>query len=509
VDFDVYHVESQINVFVDVRWFDANGTDVDGYVATSGPSGVVQSNTHDLFCLSAGTYFLSVQGPPNGNCNFYTLTAGLFAPPFALDAYNQTNGLYAGTLKLYDDAPNELNSYTFTIGGVFQADTTSNTYTRYCLGQGTYYLRVSSDLMCGLSYRLKWHFTPPAFSNDAESNNTTAEALVLEENTWASGHLNYDTHSDNVDQYRFDLPGDGVIRFDIDAYNQNLGTYPGTLELFDGALNSLNTYTFTIGGVFQPDTAFNTYTRFCLGQGTYYLHVSSDGMCGLSYRVRYETTLAPLSRDPDDNDTQAAALPVFSGVQEEGHLNFDVGDDNTDQYFFSVAGGGTPSLLFAASHQNGGTYYLPLTWFDSNGDQVGSYDYIVNGGSVFVDAAVPLGTLTEGTYYLALSSNACGTSYRFTMDGITTGVFDPAVPESDVRVLSDAAMSGLFHVQTNAFIPVRAEVLDAQGQLVFRTSPNGQRVFPIDLSSRSEGVYYLHLTDARGITAAARMIRIR
>lgn len=556
VAFDALHASSQINVFVDVRLLDGNGTDVDGYVATSGPNGMVQTNPHQLYCLAAGTYYLSVQGAANGECNSYELTADLVQPVFGndtedndnssqaqsvladtwteghanysygddnadwfrlvipgdgvvrfdLDAYNQTNGTYSGTLELLDAAQDSLNAYTFIIGGLFQPDTSFNTYTRFCLGQGTYYLRLSSDGMCGLSYRLKWNFTPPAFTDDVEDNDDAQQATPLTDGVWAQGHENYDTYDDNVDWYRFSMPADGVVNLYIDAFNQNGGTYPGTLELLDGAQDSLNTYTFTIGAIFQPDTAFNSYTRFCLGQGTYYLRVSS-GMCGLSYRVRYSSTLAPLQDDAEDNDTQATSLPVSNGVQREGHLNFDV--DNSDWYSFNVADGATPSAVFAASHQNGGTYYLPVAWFDGSGTELGSYDYIVNGGSSFVDATIPLGTLAQGTCYMHLASNACGTSYRFTMNGVSAmGLVQLPANRAPIRVVPNPSTDGIFTLSA-PFRAVRVQLMDVEGRKLMDEPVSTMfGSITLDTSRFPPGTYTAHLMGADGSTGHVRLMRI-
>jgi hypothetical protein len=560
VDFPVSHATTTINVYMQVRLLDASGTDVDGSTVTSGPSNVPDPNPFKLYCLAAGTYYLQVAGPANNECSTYALTAALVEPAFGndaedndnstqaqvvpqgafaegrvnysyggdnadwfrfdtpddgvvqfdLDAFNQNAGTYVSTFELYDDALNSLSVYTFSIGGLFAPDTAFNTFTRHCLGQGTYYLRIASDQMCGLSYRLRWNSTPPPFSNDVEDNDTAPQASTLADGVWASGHVNYDTYSDNADWFTFDVLANGLVQIDLDAFNQNAGTYVSTFELYDSALNSLNVYTFGIGGLFQADTTFNTYTRYCLGQGTYYLRISSNQMCGLSYRVRCTTTPAPFNEDAEDNDLQADALPVYTAVQQEGHLNFSTGDDNADWYWFTVPVANSPGLQLEAAHQNGGTYNGTIDWFDDGGAPVGSTAYWIDGYSTFAPSNYSPGALAVGTYAFRISSPVCGLSYRFTMSGVgTVGVQEPAGGATLIGATPNPSTDGLFTILTNGFMPVSCQVMDASGRAVVHQRAGTAQRFTLDLSAFDRGSYTLQMVDAHGRQAHVRLMSIR
>ncbi len=550
VDFDAVHTDSQINVLLDVRLLDASGTDVDGSSTTSGPNGVVQQNPFILWCVAAGTYYIQVSGFANNECNDYALTAALVQPPFSndnepnntsaqaqvladnvytqghanysyggdttdwfrfdipgdgrvdldLDAFNQNAGTFGATMELLDGSLTSVATDNCIVGAIFQSDTAFNPFSHFCLAQGTYYLHVTPFLGCGMSYRIRYHFTPPAFENDTEPNNSNTQALVLTEGTYAEGHLNYTYNGgDNTDWFRFDTPSDGLIVLDLDAFNQNTGTFGITFELLDAAMNNFSTFNGVIvGGILTPDTAFNTFTRFCLKQGTYYLHLHDATGCGMSYRLRWDHTPAPGTDDAEDNDAQANALTLLPNTPSEGHIDFDGFDDNSDWYRFHVYVTAAVTVNVSASHQNGGSYSLPIDLVDPSGTVLSSTGYFLYGGSAPVALDVNLGTLAEGDYYIHLTSPVCGVSYSLSMGGIgTVGIHETSRMEPTLCV--DAQVPGMFWLRNMNSTLTSIQVFDRLGKVALNIpARNASGALAVDLTSLATGMYTVSLRNADG-----------
>ncbi|MEO8067407.1 MAG: T9SS type A sorting domain-containing protein [Flavobacteriales bacterium] len=559
IAFDASHSTSQVNVFIEVRLLDANGTDVDGYTATSGPSGVTYNNPYKLYCLSAGNYYLSVQGPANGECNIYTLTATLVQPVFGndvepnntstqaqvvaqdvyvpgrvnysyggdnadwfrfdtpddgevqfnVDTYNQNAGTYLSTFELYDDALNSLGVFTFGIGGLFEADTAFNSFSRPCLGQGTYYLRMASDVMCGLSYRVRWHLALPAFTNDAEENDTPAQASTTVDGQWSYGHVNFDTYSDTVDWFQLTLPQKGYISVSTSGTHNPAGFYfTNDLELYDAANNMLTTFPLYISTVM--DTVPSNGTRYCLNEGTYYLRMMTPQVCGVSYRIKWHLTPAPFAEDAEDNDLMALAVPVVNTVQQEGHINFDAGDDNSDWYSFWVTVDGSPNLSLEAAHQNAGTYSGTLEWYNESGTSIGTTSYWIDGSSNTSPTNYTPGLLTSGHYFFRITSPVCGLSYRFTMTGISAvGIAEQANAPLLIANPNPSA-DGFFTLRTTGFPIVLLQLSDPGGRLLRDervTSQSGTVL--LDASDLPQGTYIARLMDADNRWTQVRLVRTR
>ena len=420
--FDVSHNSTQLNVYVDVHLLDANGQEVDGGPAYSGTDNVFNPVPFKFYCVSAGSYYLNIDGPASNECNDYSLSAAL---------------------------------------------------------------------------------VQPIFGNDVEPNNTSAQAQVVQQNVYAPGRVNYSYGGDNADWFRFDTPDDGEVHLDVDAYNQNAGTYVSTFELYDDALNSLGVFTFSIGGLFAPDTAFNTFTRPCLGQGTYYLRMASNQMCGLSYRMRWNLTPAALIDDPADNDVLSEATPAYNATEQQGHLNFDVNDDNTDWFVFNVLADGPVQLNAAATFMTSGSAAVNVAWYDDQGAPLGSYAGYMDGNSTFTPFTAQLGTLTAGTYYLQFTSPVlCGLSYRFTLSGIGQVGVSELLGLDQVALYPNPAHDRLqvrFDAQSD--VDLRFDVVDFTGRTVRgseRMRLSGTTTRTIDLSNFATGSYFLRAIGTEG-----------
>ncbi|MCI1751340.1 MAG: T9SS type A sorting domain-containing protein [Flavobacteriales bacterium] len=422
--FDVSHNSPQLNVYVDVHLLDASGQEVDGGPAYSGTDNVFNPVPFKFYCVSAGSYYLNIDGPASNECNDYVLHVAL---------------------------------------------------------------------------------VQPVFGNDMEPNNNSAQAQLVPENTFIEGHENYSYGDDNADWFRIVTTADGLMTLDLDAYNQNAGYYNSTCELYDSALNNISTFTYYIGGLFEPDTSFNTFTRTCLGDGTYYLRVASNTMCGLSYRLRWSLAPAALTEDPADNDVIAYATPAYNAIEQQGHLNFDVGDDNSDWFVFDVLAEGPVQLNAAATFMTSGNANINVAWFDDQGAPLGSASGYMDGNDTFTPFTVQMGTFAPSTYYLQWTSpSLCGLSYRFTLSGIgQVGVAELQALDH-VALFPNPAHDRLdICFDATKIVDLGFDVIDLNGRTVHgseRVQSSGTTTRTIDLSNFAIGSYFLRVTGAERTT---------
>ena len=562
VDLTAWHSTADLNVYLYVHLLDVNGDGIGMFTATSGPSNLHQSNTYSFTCLAAGQYFLEVAGP-NPECNSYELTASLATPVFPQDveennnsaqatlwaentwttgtinysnyddnadwyridlpddgkltitfqAMKQEAGGYIGQATLMDGSENTLNDYNYNIAGLFNPnDTGFTTMERSCLGAGTYYFRITSNNTCGTSYRIKWSIVHPVFANDMEPDNTIAEAQQTTPGTWTAGHVNFDTYSDPMDYFRMDVPVDGLCTIQFQAILQQGGSAYGQAVLTDDNGNEMSAWpSINLGSQGSPtDTAFTTVTRYCLSQGTYYLHFSQNNTCGAIYRFNWNMTPAPGANDAEANDVIASAVALQPSTPMDGHINFDAYDNNSDWYRFHVYGSADVSADISASHQNGGDYYPSIDLTDGNGTVLLSPAYTLRGNSDPLIETRSLGMLGEGDHYLHFTSPVCGASYTITVNGIgAVGVKDAGAPVRNITVSPNPSADGIFIIRSARSRVVSVEVFDVLGRSI--ASQNGILTdhVPLNLTTAPAGIYSARVRQENGSTTDVRLVSKR
>ncbi len=268
--------------------------------------------------LNAGTYYARVSATA-GSYSGYTLTKSFTATPNANDA--EPNGSVATALifnpnssatghiahrlngNVYDNydyykivttadgnislnLTNDNNNYNYLYlydsDGVTQLTATQGygqatlTCSASGLAAGTYYVLVYAGAGSYAGYSLTNTFTPAAFNNDVEDNNSFATASVLNNNVNKQGHIAYRSNGgafDNYDYWKITMLQTDSVRLDLTMANTNYSY----IYFYDGSQNQLYA---TQGFNSSYSVFFNS-----LPAGDYYLLVYASAGYYNSYSI--------------------------------------------------------------------------------------------------------------------------------------------------------------------------------------------------------------------------------
>ncbi|MBK8500689.1 MAG: hypothetical protein IPL52_18160 [Flavobacteriales bacterium] len=279
-----------------------------------------------------------------------------------------------------------------------------------CRTGGTNYDLRLSTTTCGTSYKMKWTLTPPAFTTDTEPNNTTAQALILPETQTAQGHLNFS--SDNLDLYRVNTSGQGILNVLIEAEHAGPGTTATvTIQLLNSGGTVIQTWTAPVGAGSIPLST--VFSRTCTGNtAAYYLRISSI-TCLTSYRVSYTVTPPAFGNDVEPNQSTSAAQLATAGMDTDGHLSFDY-DNNYDYFRIQAPNDGVLSVSLLAEHAGATPGTMSFYLRNHNGTTLQLWTVNVGANGVPASNVVTYSCIgTENVYYLEVyAPSVCGVSYR-------------------------------------------------------------------------------------------------
>ena len=153
----------------------------------------------------------------------------------SLDASAQTGAAAGAQLQFFNSGGGLLENWSGDVGT--DPAPSNTTHILDCRAAGIYYLRVYSNIPCGMAYRLNYQFAAPFYANDVEPNNSTADADAqssIGPNTNIDGHINFQSYGDNDDYYRINSPDQGIINFTVIAESKGAASGTGVqLQLFN------------------------------------------------------------------------------------------------------------------------------------------------------------------------------------------------------------------------------------------------------------------------------------
>ena len=460
------------------------GAQLDYYDRAIGTGGVAAVDTVSLSCYGAGDYYLRIYSLSACGVS-YQLSWYMTAPLFANDAepnnnkaqadlnpilpantareghinfnnygdnvdwhHIQTSGngvlnvvlaseaVAAGNIRVYvhNGGGAQLDFYDRAVGtgGIAAVDTVSLS----CYGAGDYYLHVQSLSSCGVSYQLSWYMTAPLFDNDAEPNNSKADAdanPILAHGVVTEGEVNFSHYGNNAEWYHIQTPVNGVLN--VTLASEAAGGGNMRIYVYNGGGSQLAYFDTPVGTGGVPATGTVSYD--CYGQGDYYLNVVSLSPCGVSYQLSYTITPAPFTNDTEPNNTTATALAFDPEAYSlHGNLDFNHYGDNMDYYSIHVVG--LVPITFDLEMDAGSAGTLRIYLYNSGGSQIDYTDIPFAGGHALTAATVNFTGPFSGNYYLRLTTqSSCGLSYRLPCnddddDGVCN-TFDlcPGTPNGD------------------------------------------------------------------------------
>ncbi|HNI05824.1 MAG TPA: hypothetical protein PL010_14470, partial [Flavobacteriales bacterium] len=366
---------------------------------------------------------IGVCSPTDNSADWYALNLTQLGQ-LKINTSMSNDGPTSGVpLVLYDQGVNQIASFNLTSGVNGASALDSIFFT--CRGTGTYYLRIDAPGGC-LSYTFSYSVVQPVFGADNEDNDNwnTANTDTVAVNTNADGRIRFSQNDDNSDYHILTLNDDGILNVHIQAEHVDASTQDSlTVRLFDSGTNQLKLWRVAIGASSTP--LASTVSIPCRGdEQRYFLQFSSDA-CGTSYRFSYDVTPPFFADDNEDNDNWNTANTdtVDVGADQDGRLNFYY-DDNSDFHILTLDDDGILNIHIQAEHVDASTQdSLTVRLYDSNVNQIKLWRVAIGASSTPLASTVGIPCRgDEQRYFLQFSSDACGTTYRFSYD-VTPPVF--------------------------------------------------------------------------------------
>ena len=285
---------------------------------------------------------------------------------------------------------------------VFQAPLTSS---------GKYYVKVSSDdwLQDSGQYGLTLS-TVSGIDAGKEQEPNDVYPNVLSSGTSIEGQL---STSVDVDTYSLVTAGKGSLKIAFDSPTDSSSTSYFYVSVYDQSGNLL------ASRATGEDKTFDVETNVA---GNFTFKVSSgDSLSDGNYKLTVTSTLTPIPREQETNDTLEQATVLVAGQGLAGNLW-----DKSDKDYYSVVmdSSGKLTINFDGPTNSVTNYYYRIKVVDSSGKTIATRD---TGADASFDAEIPM----AGTYYLEVSDPHYAFIDSDYVITASTTLFDP-VPDGAI-----------------------------------------------------------------------------
>ena len=389
------------------------------------------------------------------------------------------------------------------------------------LAAGTYYIKVNTYYNTAFTpYVLTDSLIKVSQANDAEPNNSAAQALTLALNGTTTGHTGYyyNHFRDSSDWYKVTTNADGLLKLSITPVNgSNMWIY-----LYDkDGTTLLNSY--------QSSTKFTINTDG-LAAGTYYIKVNTYyNTVYTPYILTDSLKTYSLANDiePNKKPYQGGVIPANGTVT--GHTNFYYNNskDSVDWWKLNYTGGGPLQFTFTQAPRliDGNT---PNVWFYVYKDTLAApvYSSYFSGPS----NVISLTGLAKATYYIRI--NPYYTS-DYDVYSISNSFTPTALQGNNPTQLkgiteNEKTVNGpdisIYPNPTSSVIHITQRDKNANPSLVLLTDANGHQVWSsrqvkgqlsfgggleINVSHLPAGIYLLQITDTHNNTVTKKIVIAR
>jgi hypothetical protein len=332
----------------------------------------------------------------------------------ALFIQTVSNATVEVDLWIYDSIANGLELIAgYEIGNGVDERTHSSK-----LKAGKYFIRTGRFTGSG-SYTIASQFVPSSLSNDSEPNDSIIQAVNLDTNKSATGHIGYFSSgkTDLVDWWKIVLPVDGKL-----LVNTTSDTSADIdLKLYDqDRLAEIATFD-SMPGIHESTHYDN------LATGTYYVKVFAASGYG-SYSIFNTFIRAAFQSDTEPNNSSEIAATLQPKGQSTGHLGYySLGaNDNTDWYSITIPADGK----FEVRTHSDSTLNVDLHLIDSDAvTEVGNPAI-----SIGPDEATHRDNLTAGTYYMKAARYSGYGSYTITSEFIPAALTNDIEPNDSLPI---------------------------------------------------------------------------
>jgi len=313
------------------------------------------------------------------------------------------------------------------------------------LKAGIYFVRAYRATGTG-SYTILSRFTATLYTNDSEPNDTYQQAMNLNLNSEATGHIRHygNLTTDNEDWWKVIIPADGSIRVTTESDSAEIDLY-----MYD--INGTSVIVSAYKAGLREEIVHNN-----LMPGTYFIRVYGYASHG-GYKITSVYTQTAINgvftNDTEKNDSYSSAinLVTFNGIgttTNYGHLGFYSGGytDYEDWWAVTVSTDGKLSV----KTESNPTLEVDLYIYDVNGTSVikSAYAYGVN-------EQITFDNLASGKYYVRTYRSTGYGSYKITAEYSVPSMGNDSEPNDDaakaIPIIPDTKMTGHLGYYSNGY----------------------------------------------------------
>lgn len=414
--------------------------------------------------------------------------AGTLSPTDQNDFYKI---ITTGDGKLFISLSNLTNEYMYVYllddNGTTQLGSTNGyagsviSFSRDGLSAGTYYIQVN----CGqaTSYSISSAYQAPGYANDAEINDSPAQALTLNNNANAEGHIKFHKNggsTDDSDYYIYTTTQDGNITVNLTNDN-NCYAY---IYLLDNDGSTILSTTNGYGG------AGISFTASGLAEGTYYILVQASSF--YAYSLNANLTPNTISNDGTGNNFFSTAVSFLQNSSTTGHIAYRYNGNNYDtEDYYSFYSNGDYNITISLSNNTNGYTYIYLYDTDTTTLLGTTNGYAQSGISFSVNG------LAAGTYYIRVNAGA-GNFSGYTISNSYTA--NPLSNDAEPNNIVAQAIPTIYNQVDTGHIAYRQTGggYDEYDYYVFTTPVDGN--ISLSLENNTNGYTYIYLYDSDGTT---------
>ena len=262
-------------------------------------------------------------------------------------------------------------------------------------------------------------YTPAAWKNDPESNDTWDKGTLLQSGGEQQGHLGYrqGNYTDTEDWYKIEVPDEGTVTFSTTtcvSATENLRLYYLGMHTPNDEgtnVNFRNDKNMDGGG---KDTTVVYSVPDC-APGTYYVRLRRSSGHG-SYKLKYTFTPNSHKADAPGNDVWNKPLDLALDTPTQGRLGYNYfnNTDTEDWYKIEVPADGKLTFL-TKSEPTLRLYYLGMYTPNVEGTNVNfRNDKNMDGGGKDTTVVYEVPNVSSGTYYVRLRRTSGYGGYTLT-----------------------------------------------------------------------------------------------
>ena len=316
----------------------------------------------------------------------------------------------------------------------FMADFNQTTGSFTDVAKGIYRIRLTGypidEKGYGGNVVFSYLYTPAAWKNDPESNDTWDKGTLLQSGGEQQGHLGYrqGNYTDTEDWYKIEVPDEGTVTFSTTtcvSATENLRLYYLGMHTPNDEgtnVNFRNDKNMDGGG---KDTTV-VYEVPNVSSGTYYVRLRRTSGYGGYTLTCYFTSHAD-EADLEPNNDWKSAIALKSGPAVTGQLGYNYFNNTDTEDWYKIEVPKEGAAVFSMTAENTlRLYYLGL--YTPNGDATNvnfRNDKNMDDGGEDITVTYTVPDLAPGTYYVRLRRSSGYGTYSLHY------VFNPNAHEND------------------------------------------------------------------------------